>query len=114
MISQMLIWSKNRFWLGGLSTRFIDLLKRLHVEYNVQDIIITENGCSYSDGPDENKTINDTKRIEYHKSHVEQIQIAVNDGIPCTGYFAWSFMDNFEWAEGYSQRFGLIWVDLKP
>ena len=90
-----------------------DLLKRLHVEYNVQDIIITENGCSYSDGPDENKTINDTKRIEYHKSHVEQIQIAVNDGIPCTGYFAWSFMDNFEWAEGYSQRFGLVWVDFE-
>ena len=57
-----------------------DLLKRLHVEYNVQDIIITENGCSYSDGPDENKTVNDTKRIEYHKSHVEQIKIAVNDG----------------------------------
>ena len=90
-----------------------DLLKRLHVEYSVQDIIITENGCSYSDGPDENKTVNDTKRIEYHKSHVEQIQIAVNDGIPCTGYFAWSFMDNFEWAEGYSQRFGLIWVDFE-
>ena len=90
-----------------------DLLKRLHVNYNVQDIIITENGCSYSDGPNENKTVNDTKRIEYHKSHVEQIQIAVNDGIPCTGYFAWSFMDNFEWAEGYSQRFGLIWVDFE-
>ena len=90
-----------------------DLLKRLHVDYNVQDIIITENGCSYSDGPDESKTVNDTKRIEYHKSHVEQIQIAVNDGIPCTGYFAWSFMDNFEWAEGYSQRFGLIWVDFE-
>ena len=90
-----------------------DLLKRLQVKYNVPEIIITENGCSYSDGPDKNKTINDKKRIEYHKSHVEQMQIAVNEGVPCTGYFAWSFMDNFEWAEGYSQRFGLVWVDFE-
>ena len=74
--------------------------------------MITENGCSYGDGPNENKKVNDIKRVEYHRSHIEQILIAVDEGIPCTGYFAWSLMDNFEWAEGYSQRFGLIWVDF--
>ena len=89
-----------------------DLLKRLQDEYNVNEIMITENGCSYGDGPNENKKVNDVKRVEYHRSHIEQILIAVDEGIPCTGYFAWSLMDNFEWAEGYSQRFGLIWVDF--
>ena len=89
-----------------------DLLKRLQDEYSVNEIMITENGCSYGDGPNENKKVNDVKRVEYHRSHIEQILIAVDEGIPCTGYFAWSLMDNFEWAEGYSQRFGLIWVDF--
>ena len=57
--------------------------------------------------------INDTKRIEYHKSPDAQIQLAVNDGIHYTGYLAWSIMDTLEWAEGYSQRFGLIWVNFE-
>ena len=90
-----------------------DLLKRLQDEYSVNEIMITENGCSYGDGPNENGKVNDVKRVEYHRSHIEQILIAVDEGIPCTGYFAWSLMDNFEWAEGYSQRFGLIWVDFE-
>ena len=89
-----------------------DLLKRLQDDYNVNEIMVTENGCSYSDGPDGNKKVNDINRLEYHRSHIEQILIAVDEGIPCTAYFAWSLMDNFEWAEGYSQRFGLIWVDF--
>ena len=89
-----------------------DLLKRLQDEYSVNEIMITENGCSYGDGPNENKKVNDVKRVEYHRSHIEQILIDVDEGIPCTGYFAWSLMDNFEWAEGYSQRFGLIWGDF--
>ena len=90
-----------------------DLLKRLHNEFDINEIIITENGCSYADGPDENNVINDQKRITYHKSHIEQLQTAIKEGVPCSGYFAWSLMDNFEWAEGYSQRFGLIWVDFE-
>ena len=89
-----------------------DLLKKLQDEYGVNEIIITENGCSYGDSPDENKKVNDIKRIEYHQSHIEQILIAIEEGIPCTGYFAWSLMDNFEWAAGYSQRFGMVWVDF--
>ena len=90
-----------------------DLMKKLQTKYNVNEIIITENGCSYNDEPDKRKIINDEKRIEYHSSHIEQVQIAINEGVPCTGYFAWSFMDNFEWAAGYSQRFGLVWVNFE-
>ena len=90
-----------------------DLIMKLHKDYNVIDIIITENGCSYGDSPDQNNKINDINRINYHDSHISQVLKAVADGAPCTGYFAWSLMDNFEWAEGYSQRFGLIWVDFK-
>ena len=90
-----------------------DLIMRLHKDYNVNDIIITENGCSYGDSPDQNNKINDINRIKYHDSHIKQVFKAVEDGAPCSGYFAWSLMDNFEWAEGYSQRFGLIWVDFK-
>jgi beta-glucosidase len=90
-----------------------DLLMRLHNDYRVNEMLITENGCSYGDSPDEDKRIRDTRRIEYHRSHIDQVLNAIDSGAPCTGYFAWSLMDNFEWAEGYNQRFGLIWVDFE-
>ena len=89
-----------------------DLLIQLKNKYNVEDIYITENGCSYSDGPNADKKIDDQRRIDYHRSHLEELKLAIRDGVNCKGYFAWSLMDNFEWAQGYSQRFGLIWVDF--
>ena len=90
-----------------------DLLMRLKKEYKVQNIYITENGCSYSDGPNSEGKINDKRRIEYYRSHLTELKRAIEDGAPCSGYFAWSLMDNFEWAQGFSQRFGLIWVDFE-
>jgi beta-glucosidase len=90
-----------------------DLLMRLKKEYKVQNIYITENGCSYSDGPNSEGKINDKRRIEYYRSHLTELKRAIEDGVPCSGYFAWSLMDNFEWAQGFSQRFGLIWVDFE-
>ena len=90
-----------------------DLLMRLKNEYKVQNIYITENGCSYSDGPNSEGKINDKRRIEYYRSHLTELKRAIKDGVPCSGYFAWSLMDNFEWAQGFSQRFGLIWVDFE-
>jgi len=90
-----------------------DLLMRLKKEYKVQNIYITENGCSYSDGPNSEGKINDKRRIEYYHSHLTELKRAIEDGAPCNGYFAWSLMDNFEWAQGFSQRFGLIWVDFE-
>ena len=79
----------------------------------MQNIYITENGCSYGDAPSLEGKIEDNRRIEYHQSHLTELKRAMEDGAPCNGYFAWSLMDNFEWAQGFSQRFGLIWVDFE-
>jgi len=90
-----------------------DLLMRLKNEYKVQNIYITENGCSYGDGPNSEGKINDIRRIKYYRSHLTELKRAIEDGAPCNGYFAWSLMDNFEWGQGFSQRFGLVWVDFE-
>ena len=90
-----------------------DLLMRLKNEYEVQNIFITENGCSYGDGPNSESKIKDIRRIEYYRSHLTELKRAIEDGVPCNGHFAWSLMDNFEWAQGFSQRFGLFWVDFE-
>lgn len=85
-------------------TRF---LERVHREYGPSRIVVTENGASYSDPPDSN----DERRIEYLRTHIDAVQAAIEAGVPVTGYFVWSLLDNFEWALGYTQRFGLVWVD---
>jgi beta-glucosidase len=87
------------------------LLCRLHFDYQPPKLYITENGASYSDGPNANGQIDDQRRISFVQEHLAQAQRAVEMGIPLAGYFYWSLMDNFEWARGYRQRFGLIWVD---
>jgi beta-glucosidase len=89
---------------GGL-TRF---LERIAKEYSPASILITENGASYSDGPDDQGRIPDRRRIDYIASHIEA---ALAADAPVDGYYVWSFMDNLEWLEGFSQRFGLVWVD---
>ena len=89
-----------------------NLLIRLKNDYPINKIYITENGCAYNNAPDENNIIDDSKRIQYHSTHIHEISNAINEGVPCKGYFAWSLMDNFEWCEGFSKRFGLIWVDF--
>ena len=89
------------------------LLNRLHFEYpRIPTFYITENGASYNDGPGKDGQIQDTRRIAYLQSHFAAAARALRCGVPLKGYFVWSLMDNFEWAEGYSQRFGLIWVDF--
>ena len=86
-------------------------LKRIHDDYGATDIRVTENGASYSDGPGPKGRIHDRRRIEYLWAHLNAIADAIALGVPVTGYFVWSVLDNFEWTLGYSQRFGLIWVD---
>lgn len=90
-----------------------DLLKRLQADYQPPKIYITENGCSYSDGPDENGRISDNRRIDYLRGYLTAVHRAVDEGVPVAGYFVWSFLDNFEWSLGYSQRFGIVYVDYK-
>ncbi len=84
---------------------------RAYFTYKPKEILITENGASYSDGPDENGKVPDSRRIAYLQSHIEAVGMAIRAGVPVTGYFVWSLLDNFEWAFGYAQRFGIIYVD---
>lgn len=90
---------------------FYRLLNRLHFEYRMPQIFITENGCSYPEGPDENGRVHDQRRINYLHSHIHAMRRAMQNGAPIAGYLQWSLMDNYEWAEGYSQRFGMVYVD---
>jgi beta-glucosidase len=72
---------------------------------------IMENGACYNIGPDADGRIRDDKRIAYLKSHLQALNRAIADGVPLRAYHCWSLMDNFEWARGYSMRFGLVYVD---
>ncbi|MBT8215239.1 MAG: beta-glucosidase [Acidimicrobiia bacterium] len=92
----------------GELTRF---LERVHETYEPPMILITENGASYSDGPDEAGVIADDRRIRYLERHIGAVAQAAATGVPVAGYFVWSLLDNLEWASGFSQRFGLVWVD---
>ena len=92
---------------------FYALLNRLHFEYRAPKLYITENGCAYSDGPDSDGETDDQARVDYLRRHFVAAHRAIQNGVPLAGYFVWSFLDNFEWAWGYSQRFGLVWVDYQ-
>jgi beta-glucosidase len=74
-------------------------------------ILVAENGASFVDVP-ENKQVHDTQRTEYFKEYLKQVLRAKQDGVPVTGYFVWTLVDNFEWAEGYQPRFGLVYNDF--
>lgn len=79
--------------------------------YGVKNIYVTENGFSASDAPPARGEVLDLHRREYLRACLTELQRAVREGIPVRGYFLWSFMDNFEWADGYQRRFGLVHVD---
>jgi beta-glucosidase len=74
-------------------------------------IIITESGCSYATAPDAAGVVDDQARIDYLDAHLRAVAVAVRAGVDVRGYYTWSLMDNFAWAEGYTQRFGLVYVD---
>ena len=89
---------------------FTDLLVRLHEDYGVP-IIVTENGSAYPDVVESTGQVQDVQRVEYLRSHLAALHDAIAQGVDVRGYFAWSLLDNFEWAHGFSKRFGLIHVD---
>ncbi|AFK85369.1 MULTISPECIES: GH1 family beta-glucosidase [Thermoanaerobacterium] len=90
-----------------------DLLKRLDKEYTRIPIYITENGAAFKDIITEDGKVHDQERIEYIKEHLKYANKFIKEGGNLKGYFLWSFLDNFEWAFGYSKRFGIVYVDYK-
>ncbi len=88
-----------------------DFLARVDADYGPGSIMITENGASYSDGPGPKGRIADQRRIDYLDRHIDAVFRARERGIPVDGYYVWSLMDNLEWVHGFSQRFGVVWVD---
>ena len=88
-----------------------DLLVRLHDDYTPGPIFITENGAAYDDPVPFDGRVADPRRAAYYESHFRAVLDAIDSGAPVVGYFAWSLLDNFEWAEGYTKRFGITYVD---
>lgn len=90
-----------------------DMVMRITKDYHRPVIEITENGCAYRESPDAQGVINDSRRVEFYRGYLTAVAKAIADGADVRGFHAWSLLDNFEWAEGYSARFGLVWVDFK-
>jgi beta-glucosidase len=88
-----------------------EILKKVNQYTGIKKIYITENGAAF---PDEVKDggVDDPKRVQFLQNYLEQVLKAKNEGCKVSGYFVWTLMDNFEWAEGYNPRFGLIYVDF--
>jgi beta-glucosidase len=89
-----------------------ELLTRLHRDYPLPPIYITENGAAFPDQI-ENGVVDDVARVRYLQDHIAALSKAKQAGVDVRGYFVWSLLDNFEWASGYAKRFGIIHVDYK-
>jgi beta-glucosidase len=92
---------------------FYEMIMQITREYDKPLIEITENGCSYLDGPYENGHVPDPRRVAFTRGYLSAMGRAIKDGANVRGYHHWSLMDNFEWAEGFAQRFGLTYVDFR-
>jgi beta-glucosidase len=88
-----------------------EVLTRLHRDYGVDRLYVAENGAAFADVRTHDGAIHDVDRIGYLDAYLREVAAAMADGVPVRGYFVWSLLDNFEWAEGYSKRFGLVFVD---
>lgn len=96
-------------WPEGL----YDLLLWLHQRYQGVKILITENGAATNDIVNREGKVEDENRLDYLYLHMEQMHKAIEAGVNLKGYYAWSMMDNFEWSQGYDQRFGIVYIDYK-
>lgn len=90
-----------------------DLVTQISREYDHPIIEISENGCCYLDAPDQTGCVPDTRRIAFHRQHLAELARAIADGARVRAYHAWSLVDNFEWTDGFSQRYGLTYVDFR-
>jgi beta-glucosidase len=90
-----------------------ELLVHLSKEYGPLALYVTENGAAFADYVDPAGEVKDPERVDFLASHLQAAHSAIAQGVDLRGYFCWSLIDNFEWAAGYSQRFGIVWVDFK-
>ncbi len=88
-----------------------EALMRVYRDYAPRLILVTENGASFQDHWDGRNHVPDKRRVRYLSEHIHALEEALRQGAPLGGYFVWSLLDNFEWTDGYSQRFGMIYVD---
>ena len=122
-------WRAPSCWPGSQDVRFVtrgvpvtdmdweidapgllETLERVHREYTDLPLYVTENGSAFIDAVVDGR-VDDPDRLAYFDAHLRAAHAAINAGVPLHGYFAWSLMDNFEWAWGYTKRFGMIYVD---
>ena len=89
-----------------------ELLVRLHNDYDVPPLYVTENGGAFKDVFDDGR-IHDQPRIDYIAHHIAAVADAIRQGVNMEGYMVWSLLDNFEWASGYEKRFGIVHVDYE-
>jgi beta-glucosidase len=106
-------WPKTNMGWGVVPWGLSKLLHWIDKRYDSPDIYITENGASFTDKPNNEGIIDDPRRIEYLQQYIQETAGAREQGVSVKGYFVWSLMDNYEWALGYSQRFGLYYVDYQ-
>ena len=89
-------------------------LVTLHERYGeaLPPVYVAENGAAYEDAVRPDGTVQDPERVSYLDDHLRAVRAAMDAGVDVRGYFCWSLLDNFEWAEGFSKRFGLVHVDF--
>jgi beta-glucosidase len=90
-----------------------EMLMRVTREYPFKALYITENGAAFADQVGPSGKVDDPRRVSFLKRYLTQVARAIEDGAPLRGYFVWSLIDNFEWAHGFSKRFGLVYVDYE-
>jgi beta-glucosidase len=88
-----------------------EVLIQVSRDYDTPPMMITENGAAYDDVVNDQGVIDDSERILFLDAHVAAIKQAMDEGVDVRGYLVWSLFDNFEWGEGYSKRFGIVYID---
>jgi beta-glucosidase len=129
--SRAVAWAQSPGWVPGLGAAYgggnvgsrtdngwevwpasiHDILVRIYQDYHLP-LEITENGCAYNDVPGSDGTIADQRRIAFMSGYLQQVWQAIHEGADVRGYHTWSLMDNFEWLDGFAQRFGIVYVDF--
>ena len=94
-------------------TGLMEILTRVAKEYPGIPMVISENGAAFDDVLTEDGSVHDRDRVAFIDAHLRTCHAAIEAGVPLQGYFAWSLLDNFEWAWGYGKRFGLVYVDYE-